>query len=132
MHIINENSDPISSIHFKTQNITQNNHNLQKANITGDLSEEKRDRNNAILIEDRVKRKISEYTNRGAFVDTFKGDNGGQNEHKWQQKRKNEDGMEQRAVGNVAGGDLDLHQISASIAISSAAARRYRYTSHAR
>lgn len=41
--------------------------------------------------------------------------------------------MEERAIREVAGCNLDLHQISpSSIYISSAAGRRYCYTSHAR
>lgn len=77
--------------------------------------------------------KMQESTDWGALVDTFKGDDRGENEDKRQQKSKNQNCMEQSAVRDVASSDLDLHQISdSSIDISSAAARWYRYTSHAR
>ncbi|RRT40574.1 hypothetical protein B296_00032129 [Ensete ventricosum] len=65
-------------------------------------------------------------TEGGALVDALEGDNGGEDEDEWQEEGEDEDGVEQGPVGDVAGGDLHLHQVEKPIAA------RYRDASHAR
>ncbi|WVZ14043.1 hypothetical protein V8G54_011609 [Vigna mungo] len=65
-------------------------------------------------------------TKRGALVDTFKGNKSGENEDKGQQESKDEDGVEEGSIGNVASCYLDPHQVNNPIVA------RYRDASHAR
>ena len=65
-------------------------------------------------------------TKRGALVDTFKGNKSSENEDKGQQESKDEDGVEEGSIGNVASCYLDLHQVNNPIVA------RYRDASHAR
>ena len=67
-------------------------------------------------------------TKGGALVDTFEGDESGENEDKRQQESEDEDGVEEGSIGNMASCDLDLHQVNKPIVV----AARYRDASHAR
>ena len=67
-----------------------------------------------------------ESTEGGAVVDTFEGDEGGEDENKGKEKSEDEDGVEEGSIGNVASCDLDLHQVNKPIVA------RYRDASHAR
>lgn len=68
-------------------------------------------------------------TERGALVDTFEGNDGGENEDEGQEESQDEDGVEERTIRDVGRRDLDLHQV---ITKAIFAVARYRYASHAR
>lgn len=70
--------------------------------------------------------KIKKSTKGGALVDTFKGNNSGENEDERQQESEDENGVEKGSVRDMASCDLDLHQVNKAIA------GRYRDASHAR
>jgi len=74
--------------------------------------------------EEEEEKKMS--TKRGALVGTFKSNKSGENEDKGQQKSKDEDGVEEGSIGNVASCYLDLHQVNNPIVA------QYRDASHAR
>ena len=73
-----------------------------------------------------------ESTEGGAVVDTFEGDEGGEDENKGKEKSEDEDGVEEGSIGNVASCDLDLHQVNKAIVVVAVAAARYGDASHAR
>ena len=58
-----------------------------------------------------------ESTEGGAVVDTFEGDEGGEDENKGKEKSEDEDGVEEGSIGNVASCDLDLHQVNKAIVV---------------
>ena len=58
-----------------------------------------------------------ESTEGGAVVDTFEGDEGGENEYKGKKKSEDKDGVEEGSIGNVARSDLDLHQVNKAIVV---------------
>ena len=74
---------------------------------------------------------IWESTEGGAVVDTFEGDEGGENEYKGKKKSEDKDGVEEGSIGNVARSDLDLHQVNKAIVVVVAVAW-YGDASHAR